>query len=83
MQVRMDGGFTAGILLSPLLYLRTTDFLSKRWGPPHYERRFPSSSRITIGSARTRAWVTDSSVPNRVIWAVPACSRGSSVWAGC
>ena len=31
----MDGGLTAAILLSPPLYLRTTDFLSKRWGPPH------------------------------------------------
>jgi len=30
----MDGGFTAAILLSPPLHLRTADFLSKRWGPP-------------------------------------------------
>ena len=30
----MDGGLTAAILLSPPLYLRATDFLSKRWGPP-------------------------------------------------
>jgi transposase len=34
----MDGGFTAAILLSPLLHLRTTDFLSKRWGPPHFSQ---------------------------------------------
>src|SRR5438270_4099678 len=31
----MDGGFTAAILINPPLYLRTLDFLSKRWGPPH------------------------------------------------
>src|SRR3954454_16411110 len=30
-----DGGFTAAILINPPLYLRTLDFLSKRWGPPH------------------------------------------------
>src|SRR3954449_9313471 len=30
----MDGGFTAAILINPPLYLRTLDFLSKRWGPP-------------------------------------------------
>jgi hypothetical protein len=30
----MDGGLTAAILLCPPLYLRATDFLSKRWGPP-------------------------------------------------
>jgi hypothetical protein len=32
----MDGGFTAAILFSPPLHLRTADFLSKRWGPPHF-----------------------------------------------
>jgi cbb3-type cytochrome c oxidase subunit III len=32
----MDGGLRAAVLvsLSPLLHLRTADFLSKRWGPP-------------------------------------------------
>jgi hypothetical protein len=33
----MDGGFTAAFLLSPPHHLRTADFLSKRWGPPHAE----------------------------------------------
>jgi len=31
----VDGGLTAASLFSPLHHLRTLDFLSKRWGPPH------------------------------------------------
>src|SRR6202521_5318564 len=31
----MDGGLTAASLVSPPHHLRTADFLSKRWGPPH------------------------------------------------
>jgi hypothetical protein len=37
----MDGGLTAAILLSPPPYPRTTDFLSKRWGPPQTEQGAP------------------------------------------
>ena len=35
---RMDGGLRAAILVSPLLHLRTAEFLSKQWGPPHNPR---------------------------------------------
>src|SRR5579862_6425086 len=31
----MDGGLAAASLVSPPHHLRTADFLSKRWGPPH------------------------------------------------
>src|ERR1700694_4822377 len=38
----MDGGLRAAVLVSPPHYLRTTEFLSKRWGPPHvYAPAFP------------------------------------------
>jgi hypothetical protein len=30
----MDGGLTAAVLVSPPHHLRTTELLSKRWGPP-------------------------------------------------
>jgi len=33
----MDGGLTAASMISPPHHLRTPDFLSKRWGPPHTE----------------------------------------------
>src|SRR5882762_10325296 len=31
----MDGGLRAASVVSPPLHLRTDDFLSNRWGPPH------------------------------------------------
>jgi hypothetical protein len=31
----MEGGLRAAFLVSPRHHLRTPDFLSKRWGPPH------------------------------------------------
>jgi hypothetical protein len=43
----MDGGFTAAVLLSPPLHLRTADFLPKRSGPPqglHFPKH-PSQGR--------------------------------------
>ena len=30
----MDGGLTAAVLVTPPLYLRTDEILSKQWGPP-------------------------------------------------
>ena len=35
----MDGGLTAAVLVSPPHHLRTAEFLSKRWGPPHGDKR--------------------------------------------
>lgn len=34
----MDGGLTAAILVTPPLYLRTDEILSKQWGPPQGDR---------------------------------------------
>jgi hypothetical protein len=34
----MDGGLRAAVLVSPPHHLRTAEFLSKRWGPPHNAR---------------------------------------------
>ena len=38
----MDGGLTAAVLVSPPLYLRTAEILSKRWGPPQILSLFAS-----------------------------------------
>ena len=38
----MDGGLTANVLVSPPLHLRTSEILSKQWGPPQ-----PNIERLT------------------------------------
>src|ERR1700680_1904367 len=40
----MDGGLTAAVLVSPPHHLRTADFLSNRWGPPHGYDLLPKSA---------------------------------------
>ena len=42
----MDGGLRAAVLVSPPHYLRTAEFLSKRWGPPQFSSVDLCSSRI-------------------------------------
>jgi hypothetical protein len=58
----MDGGLTAAIFISPPHHLRTAEFLSKRWGPPHADCTEPTSAsnHFTFSAELTnkRFWST-------------------------
>src|SRR5580698_9492275 len=51
----MDGGLRAAVLVSPPLHLTTAEFLSKRWGPPHWALLIEGAIGIIAG-VLTFAW---------------------------
>jgi hypothetical protein len=49
----MDGGLRAAVRINPLLYLRTDEILSNRWGPPHHAL----SIREALPFSRRSVWM--------------------------